>query len=53
MHIEMWPIGRVKPYPGNPRINAAAVDAVAKSVIRRVNSSHSSAGSFRPVVMGE
>jgi ParB-like chromosome segregation protein Spo0J len=32
MQIEMWPIGRVKPYPGNPRLNDAAVDAVAKSL---------------------
>ncbi len=32
MNIEMWPIGRVVPYEKNPRINAAAVDAVAKSI---------------------
>jgi DNA modification methylase len=32
MHIEIWPIGRVVPYEKNPRINAAAVDAVAKSI---------------------
>jgi DNA modification methylase len=32
MHIEMWPIGRVVPYEKNPRFNAGAVDAVAKSL---------------------
>jgi hypothetical protein len=32
MHIELWPIGRVVPYDKNPRINAGAVDAVAKSL---------------------
>jgi DNA modification methylase len=32
MHIEMWPIERVKPYDKNPRINDAAVDAVAASI---------------------
>jgi DNA modification methylase len=33
MLIEMWPIGRVVPYEKNPRINAGAVDAVAKSIL--------------------
>ena len=28
MHIETWPIGRLAPYPNNPRDNDAAVDAV-------------------------
>lgn len=32
MHIEMWTITQVKPYPGNPRNNDAAVDAVAASI---------------------
>jgi ParB-like chromosome segregation protein Spo0J len=32
MRIEMWPIGRVVPYEKNPRLNAGAVDAVAKSL---------------------
>jgi DNA modification methylase len=32
MQIEMWNIDRVKPYPGNPRQNDAAVDAVAGSI---------------------
>jgi hypothetical protein len=32
MHIELWSIGRVVPYEKNPRINAGAVDAVAKSI---------------------
>jgi DNA modification methylase len=32
MHIEMWPIGRVVPYEKNPRINAGAIEAVAKSL---------------------
>jgi len=32
MKIEMWDIGRVKPYPGNPRRNDKAVEAVARSI---------------------
>jgi DNA modification methylase len=32
MQIEMWPIRRVQPYERNPRINDAAVDAVARSL---------------------
>ena len=32
MQIEEWDIGRVTPYPGNPRNNDAGVDAVAKSL---------------------
>src|SRR5260221_14589376 len=32
MKIELWQLSRVKPYPDNPRINDAAVDAVAKSI---------------------
>lgn len=32
MQIEMWPVSRPKPYPGNPRINDDAVDAVAESI---------------------
>ena len=32
MQIEMWPITRPKPYPGNPRLNEAAVDQVAASI---------------------
>jgi ParB-like chromosome segregation protein Spo0J len=32
MLVEIWPIGRVKPYEKNPRLNAGAVDAVAKSI---------------------
>lgn len=32
MKIEMWDVGRVKPYPGNPRQNQGAVDTVAKSI---------------------
>lgn len=32
MKIEMRPIGQIKPYPQNPRVNDAAVDAVAKSI---------------------
>jgi site-specific DNA-methyltransferase (adenine-specific) len=32
MRIETWEIGRVRPYPGNPRRNAGAVDAVAASI---------------------
>ncbi len=34
LHVEMWPIGRLKPYPGNPRVNDGAVDAVAESIRR-------------------
>jgi site-specific DNA-methyltransferase (adenine-specific) len=32
MLVESWPIDRVKPYPGNPRFNDSAVDAVASSL---------------------
>ena len=32
MEVEMWPVGRLKPYPGNPRHNDAGVDAVAASL---------------------
>ncbi|MBM3983832.1 MAG: chromosome partitioning protein ParB [Planctomycetes bacterium] len=32
MKIELWPLERVKPYPGNPRQNDDAVDAVAASL---------------------
>jgi DNA modification methylase len=32
MKIEMWSIGRVKPYEKNPRKNEGAIDAVAKSI---------------------
>jgi DNA modification methylase len=32
MHVEMRPISSIKPYPGNPRLNDIAVDAVADSI---------------------
>jgi ParB-like chromosome segregation protein Spo0J len=32
MHVELWPIDRPSPYPDNPRVNDAAVDAVAASL---------------------
>ena len=32
MKVELWPIGQVKPYENNPRINDGAVDAVATSI---------------------
>jgi len=32
LKIELWPLERVKPYPGNPRQNDDAVDAVAASL---------------------
>jgi DNA modification methylase len=32
MHVEMRPLGSIRPYENNPRINDAAVDAVAKSI---------------------
>ena len=32
MHVEMRPIGSIRPYENNPRINDAAVDAVAASI---------------------
>ena len=32
LQVEMWPITRPQPYPGNPRKNDAAVDAVAQSI---------------------
>lgn len=33
MKIELWDIADVKPYPGNPRQNDDAVEAVAKSLV--------------------
>ncbi len=32
MKIDQWELARIKPYPGNPRQNDAAVDAVAESI---------------------
>jgi DNA modification methylase len=32
VNIELWDIGRIKPYPKNPRVNDAAVAAVAASL---------------------
>ena len=32
MKIELWPVTKPVPYPGNPRLNDDAVDAVAKSL---------------------
>lgn len=32
MKVELWPIERVLPYEGNPRLNADAVDAVCVSI---------------------
>ena len=32
MKIEQWKLSDIKPYPGNPRQNDAAVDAVAASI---------------------
>ncbi|QDV25951.1 DNA modification methylase [Aureliella helgolandensis] len=32
MKIEMWTLSKLKPYPGNPRINKHAVEAVATSL---------------------
>ncbi len=32
--VESWPVERVKPYPGNPRVNDGAVEAVAVSIRR-------------------
>ena len=32
MHVELRPIDSIRPYPGNPRINEDAVDAVARSI---------------------
>lgn len=32
MHIELWEISRIKPYPNNPRVNDDAVAAVAASL---------------------
>ncbi len=34
MQIEMRPLADIKPYEQNPRINDAAVDAVAESIRR-------------------
>jgi ParB-like chromosome segregation protein Spo0J len=32
MYVEDWPIARIRPYDNNPRLNDAAVDAVAASI---------------------
>ena len=32
MKVNMWPLANIKPYPGNPRNNDQAVDAVARSI---------------------
>src|SRR5579872_6581542 len=32
MHVEMRPIDSIRPYENNPRLNDAAVDAVAASI---------------------
>ncbi len=32
MKIELWSLSRIKPYAKNPRVNDAAVDAVAASI---------------------
>jgi DNA modification methylase len=32
MKVELWPIDQIRPYPGNPRVNDGAVDAVAASL---------------------
>jgi DNA modification methylase len=32
VHIELWDISRIKPYPQNPRVNDQAVEAVARSI---------------------
>jgi ParB-like chromosome segregation protein Spo0J len=32
MHVELRPIDRIHPYENNPRLNDAAVDAVAASI---------------------
>ena len=32
MDVALWPLANIKPYPGNPRHNEQAVDAVARSI---------------------
>ncbi len=32
MQVELWPIERVRPYEGNPRVNEGAVEAVCVSI---------------------
>jgi site-specific DNA-methyltransferase (adenine-specific) len=32
MQVEIRPIASIQPYPGNPRLNEGAVDAVAASI---------------------
>ena len=32
MQVSLWPIGKITPYPGNPRLNDDAVSAVAASI---------------------
>jgi DNA modification methylase len=45
MHIEEWPIGRIRPYGNNPRINDRAVEAVVASI--------SAFGFRQPIVVDE
>jgi ParB-like chromosome segregation protein Spo0J len=32
MHVDLWPLDRIRPYEHNPRLNDQAVDAVADSI---------------------
>ena len=32
MHVTLWPVANIQPYPGNPRHNDQAVAAVARSI---------------------
>ena len=32
MKIESWPLAKIRPYEKNPRVNDAAVEAVARSI---------------------
>jgi ParB-like chromosome segregation protein Spo0J len=32
MQVSLWPIAKIAPYPGNPRLNDAAVAAVAANI---------------------
>ena len=42
MKIELRKLSDIKPYPGNPRQNDAAVDAVAESIRSSASASPSS-----------
>jgi len=32
LHVELWPLDRIRPYEGNPRLNENTVESVANSI---------------------